>query len=369
MQLYFDNAATSFPKPPQVADAICEYLNKTGGSYGRSSSQRSFNVAMHIESLRDDLASIIGVSIPEKVVFAPSATLAINTVLFGYKWKTGKVLHSVLEHNSTMRPLQILEKRGLISLDVLPSEHDGKIDFNKLNCFSDDYDLIVVNHQSNVNGLVQPIEHLKTYFPESRILLDASQTIGEIGIHADEWGVDFVAFTGHKGLLGPTGTAGFYVKNPELLEPLIFGGTGSNSGSFEMPENCPVKFEAGTLNIAGLYGLAAAIENKPETKHTKQDFKSLIEELKQIEAIRVYCAQDFNNQGQVVSISTENLSELADKLLIDHHIESRTGLHCAPFAHQHLKTFPEGTIRFSFSYAHDKNDLDYLLDSIKKAVK
>jgi len=368
---YFDNAATSFPKPPQVAEAITVYLNESGGSYGRSAYPRAFSASRTIERLRDRMAALIGTSLAENVVFTSCATMALNTVIRGFTWKHKKVLHSALEHNAVMRPLFMMQQTQGIELQTMPAHSDGSIDLEKLAQYDlSGIDLAVINHQCNVNGVIQPLGKLRALLGEIPVLVDASQSLGNTPVKADEWGLDFVAFTGHKSLLGPTGTGGLFVREPSLIQPLIYGGTGSASDSYEMPVSLPDRFEAGTPNLAGLHGLLAAVENKPESNYNPSDLTILLAELRKLKGISVLAASEPERQGPVISVTCGHLEPGAfgDQLYQQSGIETRIGLHCAPLAHRQLGTFPAGTVRFAFSPYHKREDFEYLLEAVRKAT-
>jgi cysteine desulfurase family protein len=368
---YFDNAATSFPKPPQVAAAIAAYLNEGGGSYGRSSYPRAFSASRTVERLRDRMAEIIGTSLAENIVFTSCATMALNTVIRGFTWKHKRVLHSALEHNAVMRPLFMMQQTQGIELITIPAHRDGSIDLAKL--AQQDLsriDLVVVNHQCNINGVIQPLEKLRALLGDIPILIDTSQSLGNTPVKADEWGLDFVAFTGHKSLLGPTGTGGIFMRDPSLIKPLIYGGTGSASDSYEMPDYLPDRFEAGTPNLAGLHGLLAAVENRPEYQYQPADIVSLLTGLREIRDLSVYTASDGERQGPVISVACGHLEpgSFGERLYQEFGIETRIGLHCAPLAHRQLGTFPVGTVRFAFSPYHQRKDFEYLLEAVRKVT-
>ncbi|PKL45467.1 MAG: aminotransferase class V [Candidatus Riflebacteria bacterium HGW-Riflebacteria-1] len=369
---YFDNAATSFPKPQEVAKAISDYLNESGGTYGRAAYPRAFSAAQTVERLRDRMSAVIGTKLVDNIVFTSCATMALNTVIQGFSWKTRKVMHTALEHNAVMRALSMMQSKHGLSLECMPAHGDGSIDLELLaqkDC--SDVDLVVINHQSNVNGVIQPLEKLRAILGAVPILVDASQSLGTSLLKADEWGLDFVAFTGHKSLLGPTGTGGLFLRNPGLVAPLLYGGTGSASDKYEMPEAMPDRFEAGTPNLAGLCGLLAAVDHKPTGRYQMQDLALLLEELRKTPAISVFAAKDFSRQGTVFSVTAANLEPGAfgDRLYKEFNIETRTGLHCAPLAHRHLGTFPTGTVRFAFSPYHQTKDFEYLLEAIRKVAR
>ena len=226
--------------------------------------------------------------------------------------------------------------------------------------------MVAVCHMSNVNGVAQSPGEIKKAIGDIPLLIDASQSLGQFPVEVDKWGVDFLAFTGHKSLLGPTGTGGAFMRYPEMVEPLIFGGTGSGSESLSMPSFVPDRFEAGTPNITGIHGLNAALKNRPAYQHTKDDFLDLMKEVKQNANYHVRCAEDLSNQGKLFSVvhNKINGSSLAQIFYESYGIECRAGLHCAPLAHRHLGSYPSGDCRFSLSPYHTPQELSYLAKAI-----
>jgi len=368
---YFDNGATSFPKPPEVAEEIAGYLNEIGGTYGRSYHSKAIQVSKIVEETRNMFAKMINAHNSSNIVFTHNATHGINTVLKGLNLKNCEVAVSVLEHNAVMRPLTAIAEQNSIKIRFIPSFSDGLIDVSKVSeVITEKTALVVVNHMSNVNGVIQPVEEIKEIIGDKPILVDAAQSGGHIKIDVLK-GLDFVAFTGHKGLLGPTGTGILYIRNPEMLDSFIEGGTGSRSESVEMPQFMPDKFEAGTPNIAGIFGLRAALMNRPVPAHSFKELAQLIENIEEIDGFNVVRANDINNQGALFSIlsSVMDPSVLGMKLFEKYSIETRIGLHCAPLTHKHLGTFPQGTVRISFSPYHTNEDIEYLINSLREISK
>ncbi len=274
---YFDNSCTSFPKPVQVAEYISRYLNETGGTYGRAAYERTMNVSRVVEECREMLGDFMGTQDYGNIAFTQNATHAINVILQGLNLKDAHILISPLEHNSTGRTVHMLKDKYGIEYDILPCYPDGQIKTDEIKKhIKANTKLLVICHESNVNGLIQPVEEIKKQAGEIPVMIDATQSLGNTPVKIDEWNIDYLAFTGHKALLGPTGTGGFYVKHPETISPFIYGGTGSFSEHLEMPPFLPDKFEAGTPNIVGIYGLLGALKHMPETCHTKDDIKELI---------------------------------------------------------------------------------------------
>jgi selenocysteine lyase/cysteine desulfurase len=351
---YFDNAATSFPKPLAVSEAISHYLNVTGGTYGRGFYDRAFAVSALLEETRSNLAERLSAPKSAHLVFTQNATHAINLVLKGISFPNRRVLVSPMEHNAVWRPLSRLIAEEGVKVEVLP-------------------DLLIINHQSNVNGVVQPIQALREMAGDQLpILLDTAQSLGHLPEMPPvaEW-CDYVALTGHKGLLGPTGVGALYMRSPETLTPLIEGGTGSRSEEVEMPCFMPDQFEAGTPNLVSIIGLGAALKAVPPAQHTQADFLSLIEKVRALPKVSLHCANEPAMQGALFSLSSKEMdaSTLGYRLYERAHIETRVGLHCAPMAHRTLGTFPSGTIRFSPSVYHTPDDFDLLADTLKDLLR
>ncbi len=371
MNTYFDNAATSFPKPPAVAQAMSRYLNEIGGPYGRSAYPRALTVAKVVEEVRERLSTILHTSNGDGIVFTFNATHAVNIVLNSVLHPGAHVLVSPLEHNAVTRPLQKLHHHRGIIWDVLPHESDGKIIPAKIpEKLSRQTALVVVNHQSNVNGLIQPVKEIKERIGNIPLLVDAAQSLGSIPVKADSWDIDFVAFTGHKSLMGPPGTGGLFMKDHRRIRPLIYGGTGSNSEQLEMPDFLPDRLEAGTPNLAGIFGLGAALSDHPKYCHSRTQFLEMLQEVSNMNGLRVLRANSLQDQGNTFSITTEkcDLSTLGSLLSERFGIDTRVGLHCAPLAHQTLKTFAKGAVRISVSAYHTPEDLFYLTNAIKVLI-
>ena len=365
---YFDNGSTSWPKPTEVGEAMSRFLREIGGTYGRAAYGRVFQTSGIVEECRNAMAQVLGVSESGNIAFTPNATSALNTIISGLELDHCEVLISPLEHNAVMRPLQRLAQTGRIHWKVLPSGKDGRIIPEKIpEVLSPNCRLVIVNHQSNVNGVIQPLQEIRSYIGSTPLAVDVTQSLGGVTVEGDKWGLDYIAFTGHKGLLGPTGTGGFFVRNPEQLSPLILGGTGSRSESFEMPSFMPDKYEAGTPNTVGLAGLLAAVSNKPDQLWSTDCFKKMLQRIAHIKGVRVLAAEDFKNQGAVFSIVHQSIppSTMARRLYDRFRIEIRSGLHCAPMAHRYLKSFPDGSARFALSPWHMDGDLESLAEVLE----
>ncbi|TKG92839.1 aminotransferase class V-fold PLP-dependent enzyme [Puteibacter caeruleilacunae] len=371
MNLYFDNSSTSFPKPKAVADAMSDFMQHVGGTYGRAAYQRIWQTSSIVEDCRELLAETLETKASDNIFFTLNATHALNTLIKGLCKPGCHIITSPLEHNAVARPLYLLQEQGIIEWDIAEADADGKIKVDKLKSqLQKNTSLVIINHTSNVTGVTQPIKDIKKTIGGIKLLVDATQSIGcrPIGVDAND--IDMVAFTGHKMLFGPTGTGGFFIKNPNMIDSFIQGGTGSNSLSYEMPHFTPDKFEAGTQNMVGIAGLNAALSNTPEPLHTRNDFLELIEKLEEIPHINVMKANNPEDQGRLFSIThtSRTPSEVAHTLYNEYEIETRAGLHCSPMAHQFYGTAPVGTCRISVSPFHSTDDFDELISALK-AIK
>ena len=369
---YFDNGSTSFPKPKAVSETIAYYLNELGGSYGRGAYQRNFQVSSLVEECRTKLAEQLGVKNEEQLSFASGATYAVNLLLDGFLKPNAHVLVSPMEHNCVMRKLTQLGKIKGVTYSVLPHDIDGFILADKIaSVIKPNTQLIIVNHQSNVNGVIQPIEEIVRRSDGIPVMVDGAQSVGKQPLELDRWGVSMFAFTGHKGLLGPTGTGGFFIREGIDINPLVYGGTGSRSESFDMPTFLPDKFEAGTPNLVGIIGLLGALKNRPKPNHTFEEFFNFKERVGKIEGVVLKDAISRTRQGELFSFNHKVLttSEIASKLFEGYGIEVRSGLFCSPLAHQTLKTFPQGLVRVAPSIYHSVTDFDYFCHSLQKIVQ
>ncbi|MCE5202762.1 MAG: aminotransferase class V-fold PLP-dependent enzyme [Coriobacteriales bacterium] len=380
--IYVDYAATSWPKPPCVAEAMTDYLEHTGGNPGRSGHRLSIAAARVIYEVREEVASLFGIADPLRVVFTPNVTEALNLAINGLLDPQDRVVTTAMEHNSVMRPLRALEKAGVEVL-VVPCHPDGQVDLEAMRAtVTHGTKLVVVNHASNVVGTIQPVADIATIAHEAGalLLLDAAQTAGALPIDQHALGVDLLAFTGHKALHGPTGTGGLVLGDdfdPSLLRPLVRGGTGSRSEFEEQPDNLPDKYESGTPNGVGIAGLGAAIKWLRDTGiHTirAQEIelsRALIEGLSAIPGLRLYGPPRAEDRTAVISVTLEGwrVSEVGLALDDEYGILSRVGLHCSPAAHRTLGTFPEGTVRLSLGPANTRSDVEAVIAAMKELAE
>ena len=370
---YFDNSTTSFPKPKEVAEEMSNFIINIGGTYGRVNTERGKETTKKIEECRELLANILGVKNSSNVIFTSGATRSINDILIGLDLHDTKVLISSLEHNAVLRPIYKLSKNKNVEYQLIPSIENGLIDIEKLsNLISNTKNkisLAIVNMESNISGIIQPIKKIKETIGNIPLLVDATQSIGIKKIEAEKWNIDFLAFTGHKGLLGPTGTGGFYIKNDKILNPAYFGG--GFGDYYETPYSVPEIYESGTPNTVGIIGLLAALKNKPDWKINIDDLIETIKEIESMNKYKVIWSKNKKYQGFLFSITLKNndmnMANLTYKLYNDYNIECRYGFHCSFLSHNFYGN-KEGAIRFSFSPYTKKEDLKYLINILGKKL-
>jgi len=375
--IYCDYAATSWPKPDVVLKAIANYLD-TCGNPGRSGHRMSIAAARIVYETREAIAELYNVSDPLRIFFALNVTEALNYAILGILRFGDHVVTTSMEHNSVMRPLRELEKNGL-HLTVVQCAPDGSLNLEDMRAALTPLTrLVVVNHASNVVGTIQPLSEIAAlaHGAGALLLADTAQTSGVLSIDAEAMGIDLLAFTGHKGLLGPTGTGGLVIGESVDLEgfrAVIRGGTGSKSEFEHQPDELPDKFESGTVNGLGLAGLGASVRWILERgvdsirEHERALTQQLLDGLAEIPGVTVFGPRDSERQTAVVScqIAGHSVSEIGLALDDEYSILCRVGLHCAPSAHKTLGTFPEGTIRLSFGPNTSKNDVDKIISAMR----
>ncbi len=361
---YFDNAATSFPKPESVYSFMDSFYRTCDGSYGRGKN----GLGALVKETRFLLQKILHCD-SKAVVFTPSATVALNIVIHGLINRVKNVYVSPFEHNAVMRSLWHFQKKGIVSIRLLDVNKDFSYDFNKIkkqfNCVKPD--LVVVSHASNVFGLISPIEEIfslsKKY--QSINILDMSQSAGLVECNVGSTDIDVAVFAGHKTLYGPTGISGFVMSEQLDIEPVFFGGTGFDSANEDMPSDIPQKFEFGTMNVAGLAGLNASLkwilDYGVEKLYQEENLMRtrLVEMLKNYNEIKL--VGDFQGQkyvGIVSCLINGISSDTAGSIFAEQGVKIRSGLQCAPLAHKFAGTFPSGTIRFSIN--HFTKDCDFV---------
>lgn len=380
-RVYLDNAATSFPKAPGVADAVYDYITNVGSNVGRGAYQSAYSAGQVVYQTRELLADLMDFDSPLNAIFTANITHSLNILLKGLLKPSDHVIVSSMEHNAVMRPLTSLSKNG-VEFTRVKCETDGTIAASKIEeHIKPETKLVIMTHASNICGTILPIEDVGQICKKHNVyfILDSAQSAGVLDISMKKMNLDAVAFTGHKGLLGPQGIGGFLINDSlaKNVSPFIEGGTGSLSDSELQPSFMPDRFESGTLNIPGIYGLNASLKYIKETGiNAIRDIEdSLCSEflagVNNIVGARNCGLPDSYNRTSVVSVDFTNYdnSEIAFILDRDYGIMTRVGLHCAPSAHKTLGTFPKGTVRFSFGHFNTTEDVHYAIESINKTLK
>lgn len=365
---YLDNAATSWPKPPTVAEAMRVFLDEAGGNPGRSGHRLSIAAGRVVLEAREAVADLVGIEDPLRVIFTLNATHALNLALFGLLPPGSHALTTSMEHNSVMRPLRELERRG-VRLTLVPCDRTGLVDLEAWRqALAGGAKLACSTHASNVTGTIQPVREMGLLAHEAGalFLVDAAQTAGALPIDMGQSHIDLLAFTGHKALLGPPGTGGLVLGpefDPGWLQPMMRGGTGSRSEQEEHPDMLPDRFEAGTPNSVGLAGLKAGIAFLQErgVSRIRQEEIALSARLwkglARIPGVRLFGPPAAENRTSTFSLRVEGMraDQVGLSLDEDYDILTRVGLHCSPAAHRTLGTFPEGAVRLAtgvFTTAH-----------------
>ncbi len=379
-KIYLDNASTSFPKPPQVADSVYHYMTQIGSNINRGCYNSAYTTEEIVFETRQLLTELFNGPDCKNVVFTKNITESLNIILKGFLKSGDHVIVSSMEHNAMMRPLVQLEHIGC-SFTRVPCNPDGSLCLDALkNCLLEHTKAIVMTHASNVCGTILPIQEVGDFCQKHHLkfIVDTAQTAGIYPIDMKAMHIDALAFTGHKGLLGPQGIGGF-ILDPSmvsLIEPLLSGGTGSLSHTEEIPHFMPDRFEAGTMNLPGIIGLHQGLLwlksigigtiYEHELQLTQQFLKGL-QPLENEGHIRIIGKRDCVCRTGVVSIQTlqKELSLVAYELDENYGIMTRVGLHCAPSAHQTLGTYPIGTIRFSFGWWNTPEDVQLAIHALE----
>jgi cysteine desulfurase/selenocysteine lyase len=380
--IYLDHAATSWPKPPEVTRAITDFLECAGGNPGRSGHRLSIDAGRIVYDTREALAELFNAPDPLRVILTPNATHAINLALCGLLRPGDHVVTSGIEHNSVMRPLRTLESKG-IRLSVVPCDRDGSLDpIDIARAIQPATRIVAVVHASNVTGTILPILEIAeaAHKAGALLLLDAAQTAGVLPIDMQATGIDLLAFTGHKGLQGPPGTGGLVIGEQvrtSEMEPLVRGGTGSRSEFEVQPEDCPDKFESGTINGPGIAGLGAGVRYLMKRgidavrAHEIKLTRLLTEGLESIGGITVYGPRDPLRRTAIVPFTANGRRVSEIGLLLDEEfgILCRVGLQCAPAAHRTIGTFPEGTIRYAPGIMTTAAEAQAAIDAVAKIMR
>ena len=379
-KIYFDNGSTSWPKAPGVAKAMSELLTNGAFNINRGNYEGAYEVESVVYETRELLADLFHCPDSRNVIFTPGITHSLNYFIKGFLKSGDHVIVSGLEHNAVMRPLHQMTEKGVI-YDVAPTDLEGVVDTEAVEALiRPETKAIVMTHASNVCGTVVPIKEIGALCKKHNVffVVDSAQSAGTIDVNMQECNIDFLAFTSHKGLLGPQGIGGFLISDKlnAQMDSFIAGGTGSISDSYEMPEHLPDKYESGTMNLPGIIGLHAALkyiqEVSLETIHAKKMelAEYFISKIKDMPGVRIAGKPDMNDRVAVVAVDFTQWDNamVAFDLEQEYGIMTRVGLHCAPLAHKTLNTYPQGVVRFAFSASNTKEEIDICIDGINKLL-
>lgn len=377
--IYLDNAATTRTKPQSVVDAVVEALGSMGNA-ARGTHGSALRSGRAIFDARFRLAQLFGCHDPQRVAFTANSTEALNMAIGGLICPGDHVISTDLEHNSVLRPLYHLEETAGVSLSFVPADRQGRVDYQDFErLIRPETRAIVCTHASNLTGNVLDLERIGAIAKAHGLLfiVDASQSAGCFPIQAEKWGVDVLCFTGHKGLMGPQGTGGLWVREGVDIRPLKVGGSGVQSYSKTHPEEMPTRLEAGTLNGHGLAGLAAALawiqETGVETIHSREIAlaRRFYDGVADIPSVTMY--GDFSTWERTaivtLNIGDEDSGSISDALAEDYDIATRPGAHCAPRMHQALGTVEQGAVRFSFSWFNTEEEVDRAIQAVKELAQ
>lgn len=379
--IYFDQAATSFPKAPSVATAMTHYLENVGVNINRGVYGSAQSAEETVLETREALCRLFNFNQPQNVIFTLNITQALNCLLKGILKPNDHCIVSSMEHNAVMRPLGQLTGEG-ISFTRVQADNQGFLKPQDVRqAIGKNTKALVMTHASNVCGTILPLKEIGMICKELGVLflVDSAQTAGSLAIDIEDMNISALAFTGHKGLLGPPGIGGFLIRSElaAAIDPLISGGTGSLSAREEIPPFLPDKFEAGTPNLPGIFGLRAALDflekEGIENLHNQAlEITGLfLEGINNMKGVELVGAQGIRGRTPLVSLNFQNRDNgvIAHILARDYGIMTRSGLHCAPSAHQTLGTFPQGTVRFSFNHSNTTQEIRRALDGLNRLLK
>ncbi len=379
-KIYFDNGSTSWPKAPGVATSMAELLENGAFNINRGSYEGAYEVESIVLDTREKLKRLFHAPDSKRVIFSPGITYSLNYFIKGLLKPGDHVIVTGLEHNAVVRPLQQMTRRG-VTFDVAPTDAEGNVVPEDVEaCIRPQTRAVIATHASNVCGTVVPIREIGEICRRNSLFfaVDSAQSAGTLDVDMQACNIDFLAFTGHKGLLGPQGIGGFVISDllDREMEPYIAGGTGSQSDSTEMPCNLPDKYESGTMNLPGIIGLHTALSYLEETgiaeiHRKKMDLTAyFLAQAKELPGVRIVGRPDTTQRVAVVSLDFQT----ADNAIVAFELEqragvmTRVGLHCAPLAHKTLNTFPQGSVRFAFSACNTKEEIDICIKTLREIL-
>ena len=380
-KIYFDNGSTSWPKAPGVAEAVADLLANGAFNVNRGNYEGAYEVAGRVLDAREKLAKLFHAADSRRVIFSPGVTCSLNYFIKGFLKPGDHVIVSGLEHNAVMRPLFQMAKKG-VEYDIAQVDIQGNLDPGQVESkIRPSTKAVIVSHGSNVCGTVLPLEELGEICRLHHLffVVDSAQTAGTLDINMEKIGIDFLAYAGHKSLLGPQGIGGFLISEAldSQMEPYIAGGTGSQSDLLEMPDYLPDKYESGTMNLPGIIGLHAALsyleEKGIENLHRRKMELTgyFLDRVLRVDGVKIVGRPDLENRVAVVSLDFRTMDNAMAAFELERRagVMTRVGLHCSPLAHQSLGTFPQGTVRFAFSASNTVEEMDICINAIEEMLK
>lgn len=379
--IYLDNAATTFPKPPEIYDFMFTFYRDNGVNPGRTGCDLALEAEQVIQETRQMLTKFFGAKGDyNRLVFSYNASDSLNTIISGVTKKGDHVISTVMEHNSVIRPLNHLKAEGKITVDWAKADKKGVVNPDEIErLIGKNTRLVIVNHGSNVVGSLQPLKEIGAVCRSKGVLfaVDAAQTAGMVPINMDQMNIDLLVFTGHKSLLGPMGIGGMFAREGVDVKPLRVGGTGVHSAHPYHLDEYPWRLECGTPNLVGIAGLHAGqkwiakrgLDNI--RKHEMHLARKLVDGLCEIKGVVVYCPKNLENRLPVISLNVDGFesADVGTQLDVDYNIVTRTGLHCAPKVHEHFGTIKAGTVRFSIGPFNDDEDIDTAITAVREIAK
>lgn len=381
-RVYFDNGATSYPKPKEVIEAVTDYMTNIGCNIGRGVYKDAETAENIIYDTREAFATLFNMEQSENVCFTKNITESINIIIKGFIKKGDKVIVSTVEHNAVMRPLNFVGAE-VVKVDLISDEEQGLLDLDsKLN---QEIKAVIMTHSSNVTGDILPISKVGELCKKHKVpfILDSAQSAGVLSIDMKQMNIDCVCFTGHKSLLGPQGIGGFAI-SPEFekkISSFVQGGTGSSSDLEIQPEFMPDKFESGTQNLPGIFGLKAGLDfinqigidniHNRELELCKYFYEKLLEIDSFKDKVKIIAKKDIIFRTPIISLDFlgKDNAVVSHELQSKYNIQNRCGLQCSPSAHKFYDTFPQGTVRFSLGYFNTYEEIGYVCNAISEILK
>lgn len=373
--VYLDHAATSWPKPPEVFEAMRKAMEEAAANPGRGSHRMAVKASRVLYGTRRMLADLFGVKNPNDIALTSNTTEALNLAIKGYLREGDHVIATMIEHNSVRRPLEYLKRTRGVQVDYIPVDEEGQLDVQLIEgAFRSNTRLVVCSHSSNLHGSIIPLVEIGELVKRKGavLLVDAAQSAGMLDIHVETMHVGMLAFPGHKGLLGPQGTGGLYISPDIDLEPLLHGGTGSQSEAIEQPTVRPDRYEAGTPNTIGYAGLQAGVKKVLEWtpqhiyQHEWELTQYMIEGLQEVGGLRILGPALGQARTGIVAFVSErySASELAFRLDREYGIAVRSGYHCTPLAHMASGTEQTGAVRASVGISTSRDEVELMRKAI-----